>query len=134
MKNLIALISGVIILSATCCNRKDCHRSLFIVNNSKNAIYFQLSPLYSDTLILDSNPSSGGNEFKVEGASHKSDTYNGCVEGKFYYEDKIRYIIYDARTLETTPWDTVVKNYLILKRYDLTLQDLDSLNWTITYP
>ncbi len=44
------------------------------------------------------------------------------------------YFIYDAQTLETTPWDTVVKKYMILKRHDLTKKDLDSMGWKITYP
>lgn len=31
--------------------------------------------------------------------------------------------------------DTLLrKGYKILKRYDLSIDDLDSLNWTITYP
>ncbi len=29
---------------------------------------------------------------------------------------------------------TLAKNYLILKRYDLTLESLKKLNWLIQYP
>lgn len=60
----------------------------------------------------------------------------GCFEGAINAnpEGIIMYFIYDANTLETVPWDMVVKNYLILKRYDLSLEDLQGMDWTITYP
>jgi len=42
--------------------------------------------------------------------------------------------VFDANIVENTPWDTIRKNYLILKRYDLSYDDIVSLNWIITYP
>jgi hypothetical protein len=42
--------------------------------------------------------------------------------------------IFDKQTVVEQPWDTIVENNLVLKRYDLSLQDLESMNWTITYP
>jgi hypothetical protein len=42
--------------------------------------------------------------------------------------------IFDAAIVDTTPWETIKKNYLILKRYDLTLKELDSLNFKVIYP
>lgn len=41
--------------------------------------------------------------------------------------------IYDAHTLGATPWDTVRKKYMILKRFDLTYDSLVKLNWTVIY-
>jgi hypothetical protein len=35
---------------------------------------------------------------------------------------------------ETTPWDSIVKHYVVLKRYQLTKSDMEKSNWTITYP
>ena len=58
------------------------------------------------------------------------DTY----EGRFEQFEKVMVFVFDAQVLETTPWDTVKAKYLVLKRYDLSLQDLESMNWTITYP
>jgi hypothetical protein len=48
--------------------------------------------------------------------------------------DTIMIFIFDAKIIETVPWDTIRTKYLVLKRYDLNLQDLQRLNWTITYP
>jgi len=42
--------------------------------------------------------------------------------------------IFDAHTIETTPWDSIVKHNMILKRYQLTKTDMEKSNWTITYP
>jgi hypothetical protein len=135
MKYLVFLFFGIIFVSSTCVrDNENCHRTLILINDSDKAIYFHPSSSYPDTLTLDYNPSEAGNDFKIEKNSFKKDIYRSCIEGKFLIANKIRYFIYDAQTLETTPWDTVKKNYMILKRYELTLQDLENMNWTITYP
>ena len=60
-----------------------------------------------------------------------------CIENDFEYfiaSDTLIVYVIDTAILESTPWDTVIKNYLVLKRYDLSLLDFHSLNWEITYP
>lgn len=42
--------------------------------------------------------------------------------------------LFDTSVLDTVAWSKIREDYLIAKRYELTLQQLDSLNWTITYP
>ena len=44
------------------------------------------------------------------------------------------YYLFSRDTLETVSWEEVVKEYKVLARYDLTLEDLERLNWTIYYP
>jgi hypothetical protein len=139
MKTNLKIISYIMLcllfISATCCrNDKDCHYNVYIKNNSDKTIYFYLSTLYPDTLYLYVNPTVAGDEYKVKPHQTTNDSHNSCVEGYYYRTQKLIYFIYDAQTLETIPWDTVTKKYMILKRYELTLHDLDSLNWTITYP
>ncbi len=41
---------------------------------------------------------------------------------------------YDENIVNTIPWDTIRTKYMILKRYDLSIEDLERMNWTITYP
>ena len=41
--------------------------------------------------------------------------------------------VFDGTTLETSKWQTVKDNNLVLKRYDLTLEDLEGMNWEIIY-
>jgi hypothetical protein len=120
------------------CNRntENCHDSISIINNSGNAIYFSESFRYPDTLTLYPNPSLDPGYFKIISNSRKNDITRDCFETEFQLQDKgiIMYYLFDANTLETTPWDTIVKKYIILKRYDLSLQDMQNMNWTITYP
>lgn len=42
--------------------------------------------------------------------------------------------VFDADIVENTSWGIVARDYLVLKRYDLTLEDLQRLDWKITYP
>lgn len=60
-----------------------------------------------------------------------------CIEIAFkdlISSDTLMVYVFDAETLEITPWDTVKANYMVLKRYDLSLEDLKKSDFTITYP
>lgn len=41
--------------------------------------------------------------------------------------------VFDGPILESQGWDYIKTNNLVLKRYDVTLHDLENMNWTITY-
>lgn len=132
----ILIVSIAIITIATNCRRgKNCHLDYYINNNSNNAIYFNFSSQYPDTIIPSPNPISGGT-FKVEKQTKKHESFRDCVEEIFLQNSsKIAiFFIFDANTLETTPWDTVRAKYLILKRYEITLENFRNNNFTITYP
>jgi hypothetical protein len=128
----------MIILASISCNRnaENCHDSVEIINNSENPIYFERSQRFPDTLTLYPNPSLDPVYRKINSHTRKNDIIRDCFETEFKLNDKgiIMYYLFDANTLETTPWDTIVKKYMILKRYDLSLQDMQNLNWTMTYP
>jgi len=114
-----------------------------IINNSHQAIYVQGETHYPDTLYfghyagLTSNPEM----FKVQShsSSDKPLQIRDCYEDIFNYGVEIpsgvlMVYIFDAGVLESTPWSTVVTNYMVLKRFDLSLQNLGEMDWTITYP
>ena len=42
--------------------------------------------------------------------------------------------LFDKAVVDTVPWDKIREDYLVAKRYEYTLEQLDSLNWTIVYP
>jgi len=127
------LLGIVILFTISCRDDENCHDSISIVNNSDKAIYFDNSYRYPDTTLY-TNPTLDKSYFKMEEHSSKFDYYRNCLEGDFDFTPKILYFIYDAETLETTPWDTVCKKYMVLKRYDLSIADLQRMNWTLTYP
>ena len=134
MKTINSIFLVIIFFSVIACrNDTDCHYNIYVNNRSDRAIYFDFSPLYPDTLFYD-NPTSSGDMFKLNPHQTSNDGHKSCVEGYFYRVPKIIYFIYDAQLLETTPWDSVAKKYMILKRYELSLEDLKRTNWTISYP
>lgn len=137
MKNLIILLFCIMLISAACSDdNNNCHSCIKIVNKSSTSIYYYESLHYPDTSINNYNPSKAGSFFKVESNSTNDDITSSCFEADFRINPygKIIYFIYDAHTIETVPWDTIKKKYMILKRYDLSLDDLNKMNWTITYP
>jgi hypothetical protein len=80
------------------------------------------------------NPTFNSQVNKVGVHSIQQDYYGAPSKGLFRDIDTLSVFIFDAQVLENTPWDTVKAKYIILKRYDLSLDDLNKLNWTITYP
>jgi F0F1-type ATP synthase membrane subunit a len=62
--------------------------------------------------------------------------HDGKNEGRdiFNLNSTILVFIFNANTIETTPWDNIVKHYMVLKRYQTTKNDMEKSNWTITYP
>lgn len=135
MKHSAVFFFGIILLSATCSNDNDnCHNTITIINNSEKAIYFYSGHGYPDTTIIDYNPYDAGAYYLIKKKSIHKNIKNDCFEYDFNLTPKLMYFIYDACILETTPWDTIKAKYIVLKRYDLSLQDLQQMNWTITYP
>ena len=48
--------------------------------------------------------------------------------------DTLSIYFFDADTLETYSWIQVKKENKVLKRFDLSVQDLKDKNWKIHYP
>lgn len=42
--------------------------------------------------------------------------------------------VFDNKITSTTSPDTIFKYKMYLERYDITLEDLQNRDWTITYP
>ncbi len=42
--------------------------------------------------------------------------------------------VFNADTLETHGWDYAKEHNMVMQRYDLSLTDLQNLNWTLTFP
>lgn len=106
---------------------------------SSKTLYITRNYYYTDTTtLIISNPVSSDNTNKVLPFSENKTAlwYYGCFEDllQSLKKDTLFVYVFDAEIVETTPWDTVLANNLILKRYDLSLEDLQNMNWTIIYP
>ena len=137
----ITIICLVLLFSITCSD-KDCHETINFINNSGKFVYVQKSNGYPDTTYLRyefPNPALNPQLYKVKAGEKSSSALfyrNGCYEAHFktLKSDTLMIYVFDAQILETTPWDTITAKYLVLKRYNLSLEDLKQMNWTIIYP
>jgi hypothetical protein len=113
------------------------------MNNSNQNLYIDCHANYPDTVLYQYFDNKTGQQSNKVMPQEINST--GLVDRYCYEEvitkdnylfpvDTIKIFVFDAQVLETTPWATVTQNYMILQRYDLSLADLQRLNWTLTYP
>ena len=147
MKKIILFLSTVILLKYCCVeNTANCHKIITVVNNTDKAIYVEGSYRYPNTDAYKNIPDPSNSGYSKVLAHESSQGHNNsetalpsfgtCYEAIYASQiesDTMMMYIFDGPTLETKGWDYIKENDLVLKRYDLTLKDLDSLNWTITY-
>ncbi len=140
MKKTLILIFAFVLIAVSCGkdNFNGYDNRLHILNNSNISIYFAPFDSYPDTSLYGRGvvPTSSAITYKVSAHTTEKLSVNCCWEDIISDLpcDTLMLFIFDAKVLETTPWDTVKAKYLVLKRYDLSLQDLEDMNWTITYP
>lgn len=144
MKTIITVsIALMMLFMGSNCDNKDCHKTVSIVNTTDKDIYVIYNRDYPDTLSIqhDSSPVPDAYYTKVlaNASSDQPVWSRSCWENSFVSEELLPSGIlmvytFDATTVENTPWETVTNDYMVLKRYDLSLQDLRNMNWVITYP
>ena len=141
MNNIILII--ITLLFNQACGNKDepCHKTINFINNTEGTLYVTSSYEYPDTMSLRNqpNPILDPNFTKVLPNEKNTKVLwsRDCIESAFKSlipSDTMMVYIFDAQILETTSWDDVTKNYMVLKRFDLSLLDLTKKDWTITYP
>jgi hypothetical protein len=128
-----------LILGCTPCGKEDFFdATLTIVNNSTQDIIHSRSVRYPDTLLRSSISPFGDKGQYSRFITPTGTTRAYLTDYRITIEslDSKTLILYlfSADTIEQVPWERIRDEYIILKRYDLTLSDLDSMNWTITYP
>lgn len=123
----IGFIFFLLLISSNCKNEEN--KSIIIKNNSADSICALYTEIYPDT-TLDCRV---GYWFIGDLQQYQLSLRNGWQDEL----DRIgilQIFIIDKIVWKTEPCDTIRKYNKILKRYQLTLQDLESLNWNITYP
>lgn len=130
------LFSLFLLLNASGCFKESdtCHRFIHFTNNSGSDVYFRIS--FIDE-VGEYNPALSPGFFKVK--KNTTEKLPNSVSGLTCYESyaEISGIIYlflfDAKVAENTPWETVQKEDLYLKKYALTIDELNDRKWKITY-
>lgn len=141
-KVILVLMSAFVLLG--CCKLKnsDCIYQLTVTNNTSRNLRILRNHYFPDTLQMFSGTS---NTYFLEPNSSiiinagvakckeitcweplfGSNKYGGIPSGVLMIG------VVDEDTINTIGWETVKANYQLLKRYDLTFQDLNNLNWNI---
>ncbi len=124
----------------SCKARKCQHDSIKVNNNSSAAIYIIGDPHYPDSNLSIRYKSGSliNDSSRKKISPHQSGLLFGhqCAEDIFDKDNnsKMMLFIFDANTIENTPWSQVVSNNLYIKRYDLSYNDMNSMGWEINYP
>lgn len=127
----IVIILLIALMGASCKDLVDHVYSIRIQNNSKDTVQFYESYYYPDTLIDGTKP-----RLLMVYPSNYSylDSKKDWDELLVSPKDTISIFILNKQTVDKYGWDRIRSDYNILKRYDLSLDDLDKLSWTVTYP
>ena len=138
MKTLFYLSTIVLLLNS--CDPavyKEIYR-----NNTDYTLHFYIadSPeiefLYPDTIIAVNEVKFGEPSASIRSGSYVNVGGFGKVEEIFKYlpKDTLSVYFFHPDTLAKYPWETIRKEYNILKRSDLSIEDMQLLDYEIAYP
>ncbi len=132
------IITLTIAISLTACSN-SCENpfglpvayTLHIQNNSNNLVFYKISKIYPDTSIQDSLVTGGI-------LPSKQQPYESRKTWSKFFEalpaDTLSVFFFSPDTVHKYGWKQVQSRYLILVRKDISLQDLETGNYLITYP
>lgn len=131
---------SVLFFSLASCRPDTFYTFFKIKNNGAGGICYRYSNLYPDTTIPRGSYLPGGTIAAPSDIIPSGQSYSVIKAApldsyfKSVLSDTMEIFIFDANIVQTTPWDTVLAKYLILKRYDLTLDSIKKMHGIITYP
>lgn len=133
------LLLSVLVISTGCPESFDEPDSTIVLKNTSSIdiVHFMESRMVADTVLPQSTPFPGeGNIANTLIPADSSRTYtDSYIQGFEENPNKVLMIWFFSRdSVEQLSWDSIVSNYQVLRRYDLTLDDLEAMNWTVEYP
>ena len=131
MRIIIILFCSISLFNS-CCTHDGCIK---IKNNANHAIYFDVCYSLPNKEIPSTSPTSNVQKYKCNANDYKSfGTYSWSQLINNLPSKKIRLFIFHADTVETVDWEKIRKEYKVLKWYDLSVEDLEKMDWTVEYP
>ncbi len=139
MKNLVVILSLFVICSYACVKQPfvDKFYTIIVTNNSSKKIRVYLadenaSKQYPDTALPTSKPAL---QNMGKGESCYFDSKTSWEENlKKLPSDTLSVYFISNDDYENEQWDSLRINYKILKRFDLSIENLKSNNYNISYP
>ena len=145
-----AIALAIVVLTIHSCyvDREDRHYRIPYKNNTDRTIYVDfhvywnwLPPLsYLDTTLPCCDPRKNRVATIVE---PNAENPEACFSDSFYESsfgstrlgfDTLMVFAFDEDTLEFYGWDSVCAHYKVLQRYDLSLEDLQDLDFKLCFP
>jgi len=141
MKTILKILISTLLITNfhNCVIPMDKKYRLYLNNNAEHSIgcYFALGDKYGtaypDTLLPETKQYiieeiSPGDRYILDSGLEWEEVYSKLPK------DTMSVFIFHTDTLKNETWNSIRDNYKILKRYDLSLEDLQNNDWTISYP
>ena len=138
MKRILYLIFTTLLIIHSCKMPKYADKTIAIYNNSKDTIAFfaderdfnpdcpsMFDDLPSNIHVVPIRPNGGVYFHYID---FPDEYFNN------YPDKRMKIYLFNLDTLNRYSIKDINDSSNYLKRYDLSIHDLDSLNWTITYP
>lgn len=106
--------------------------SITVTNNTPMLVSCFYQSNYPDTSLPASRPVLAGirpNDYTFLDSKRRWEEVFAGAPG-----DTLSFFILSADTLNAFNWDEIRNRYLVLKRYDLGIQDIKNMNFKITFP
>ncbi len=140
MKKEILLLTSGLILTLSSCDEKilgETFYTLTLKNNTEGSIYFvaydEFSALqYPDTVLPLTAPYLTKIEAKRQFKIHERTPWQELLSE--LSADTLSIFFFADNIYEDSSWSAISNQYLILKRYDLSIDDLERVNFKLPYP
>ena len=136
-KNLFTSLILLLLLLVSSCNNgyEDCHNTVMLKNNSDVTVYY-VSTLKDGFFNFDPTSEVHAAEYRIaagESRKVKIGITLSCWEQVLENAGGNLYIyVYDAAYLDSHDWSDAKNSYL--KKYSLTVDQLNKMDWEIRYP
>lgn len=136
--NIIATIFSIFILSNSCEKVMEKWYTIKIQNNTNKVIFVSAGCdkyglfSYPDTMLTTNKPSLlsvSPNDYNNLRSSIK---WEEIV--KEQPEGRLSIYFFNSDTLNSYNWAQIKDGNRVMKRIDLSVEELDKMNWTVTYP
>jgi hypothetical protein len=138
--DLSIILFAFFLMSAKCTHNLGEKEELLLNNNSSDTILFHgdfRSP--SDTLLPDytfyyNNEVKNAKIICPNSSIVLEKYWKHLFHDRDISDFQYKIFYFKKSVVDSVPWDQIVAEYQIIKRYDLSYEDLTNLNWTISFP
>ena len=135
-KYFIALAAYLVLSSSSCEKFADHTTSIFFANTSTDTVSVCYTMAFPDTSLKDECLSNMVVLVPANSIRFDKKDWSKFIGEEIPGNKVIFFVIPGAvnRMINSDRWPTVRDNYDVLIRYELTVQELDSLGWRVSYP